>query len=392
MAVTSCTLRRARSCTFDRRNRGSYQVEYDVRCNSIMGPNLVANGALSASPHALPALGADYDYESILGTGEKDIYSYALDYSVNVDDDDSKHFVITVNFTPLEPGEKPEDRTTVDPENRGAKYHWDVETVMKIADRNRLNVPITNGAGRSFDRPVQIERDSPLLVARFNVSTLATALSLTQTYSQAVNSVAWTFLSPNPAARTVLCKSARSGELTTEGAYSFYPMEFVFSFKETGETWDEKILNEGYGHYVMADGQTYGYGFASSDYDASDDPIPLTGVVLIANPGSVSTPTSVPQPATDLVGLAGDQITLRYASSAWSVSDPLPALNGSQLIYKPAKEIDENGVVTTNPVSEPILLYANGCRLPEGMLGNYVTERIRREVDFNGLNTYLAAS
>jgi hypothetical protein len=391
MAVTSCKLRRARSCTFDRRNRGAYQVEYDVRTNSLMGPKLVANQALTAVPHALPGLGEDYDFESILGTGEKDQYSYALDYTVEVDDSDNNHFVITVNFTPLEPGETPEQRTTADPENRGARVFWDSETVMEIADRDKDGRPIVTGNNRPFDRPPQLEEDRPLLVARFNVGTLAACVGIQQTYSKAVNSIPWTYITPNPAARTIWCKSAKSGELVTEGSYSYYPIEMIFAFAEEDDNWDLRILNEEYGHYKIAPSQTYGYAFATSDFDTSDDPITVTGGVIIENTASVSVPTSIAQPTVEVSGKAGDQISMIYTGGSWKVGEPSPKLksNGEPVSQK-AYEIDENGVEDkTKPMSSPVLLYANGCRLPEGMIGNFITSRKRREVNFNALNSYL---
>lgn len=405
MAVTDCRIERSIAASIDNRNRGTYNARYRVLTNSNMGAKQVLNGCLAANlaangvdgnpNHPIPNIGASYDLTGMYGSGEADPYSYALSYACAPEDDSHRLYHIDVTWTPVEPGEDPNSRTITVPTNRGARFHWDTETVLKIADRDRSNQPVTNGAGRSFDRPVQLEKDRPLLVARFNVGSLSTAVELTQTYAQAVNSTAWTYISPNPAARTVVCRSARSGELTTEGNVSFYPMEFVFAFAESGETWDEKILNEGYGHYVIADNQTYGYGFATSDYTTSTDPIPLSDSVIIVNNNSATAPTSVPQPATPISGKAGDQIPflLTLAPSTWAISEPdrKSRANGEP-IYQTARELDEAGAETTDKVTEPVLLYANGCRLPEGMVGNYITKRLRREVNFNNLNAYLTAT
>ena len=404
MAITDCHIDRSLSADIDNRNRGTYSARYIVETNraeSKMGAKQVLNGCLAAnlitngsngSPnHPIPNLGAAYNLTALYGTGESDPYSYALSYHAEPDAGNAYRYYIDVNWTPLSPGEDNDSRTKEDPEDRGARFRWDTETYLVPVDRDRKGQPYVNGAGKSFDRPPQIERQRPLLVVKFNVASLDETVTLVQTYGQAVNSVPWTFFTPDAAARTVKCQSARSGDLVTEQSYSYYPMEFIFAFAESGETWDERSLNECYGHYEEADGQTYGYAFASANFDENDSSIPLTGGVVVA--GSQTAPSSVANPTPKLSGLAGDQISIVYESSAWSVGEPVAKVDASgRKVYRKAKTLDASGNETSDDVASPILLYGTGVRLPEGMIGNFISGRLRREVDFNGLNSYLTAA
>jgi hypothetical protein len=223
-------------------------------------------------------------------------------------------------------------------------------------------------------------------MAQFNVATLNAAYVLQNTYSGATNSTAWTFLTPNAGARTFYCRYMRSGKVVTEGANSYYPMEAAFALKEDGGVWDARDLNEGYGYWEEDDGQTYGYGAATSNFTTSTNPIPLTGAKIVVNNASASVPTSVAQPAPPISGLSGDQLSLVYISSAWAVGEPTAKDTSNAKNYIKAKDKDGESV------SEPVLLYQSGVKLPEGMQGNYVTGRLLREADFNNLNAIFTAT
>lgn len=397
MAVASSRIERAASASFDRRNRGSYVAIYRVRTDSKMGVKQIIEASTTAAPHPLPLKGDAYDLSAVYGSGEADAHSYAMNFEVDFEDANRQIALITVSYTPLEPGETPRSRTETNPLNRGAVYHWESETFQRIVDRNVDGVPIVNGASKTFDRPATIEESRPLLVAKFNVANQDAAIATTRKYDQAVNLVAWTLFTEDIEPRAALCKYARSGETQFENGIEYVPLELVFAFAEEGSNWDLSQVNEGYGHHEESDGQTYGYGFAASNYTTNTQNITLTDSVVVS--GTENAPSTVPNPDYDAgvtpakqLGKAGDQLSLAFVSGAWAAAEPTAKTENGRKVYKKAKALNSDGTESSDDVSEPILLYSSGVRLPEGMVGNFVTNRVRREVNFNALNATLSPS
>jgi hypothetical protein len=59
--------------------------------------------------------------------------------------------------------------------------------------------------------------------------------------------------------------------------------------------------------------------------------------------------------------------------------------NDKTLVVATVEMTDENGVVKKVPTNEPVLLAADGTRLPDGQVGNFLSFRVKGEADFNTL-------
>jgi hypothetical protein len=283
ISVSSCKfLRAGQTASIDDFNLGTYSATWRATITATapdtdkqLGPKTVASQATLVGPDPLPAFRSVYNLSALM-PGEVDALSFAQGYNVQFVDQTRRVADITVTFTP------PRDdgggsgqltaanRAEANPFLRKAEMWWDEESYTRIADKDKDGVPLTNAAGRSFDRPPTIEETRGVLVAEFAVPTLAAAIILNRTYSNAVNSTAWTWAN-NAAVRTVVCRYARAGRLVEEGGYSYYPMSMAFAFTDDGTTWDESILNEGYGYL---DGGVYKKALA--DGEPVSEPILLT--------------------------------------------------------------------------------------------------------------------
>jgi hypothetical protein len=257
ISVASCKfLRTGQAASVDERGRGTYSATWRAKVvgtgadvDKKLGPKAIASGALSASPHPLPDFGDSYDLSAFLPS-ETDAYSYAQGYSFAFHGDDRSICDVTVTFAPATSGGgqlTSANRAIANPFSRTAELWWDEESYTRIVDKDKDGVALTNAAGRSFDRPPTIEETRGVLIAEFAVANLADAISLNRTYSNAVNSSTWTWAN-SAAARTVICRYARSGRLVEEGSHSYYPFTMAFAFRESGQTWDMEILNEGFGY------------------------------------------------------------------------------------------------------------------------------------------------
>lgn len=241
MAVSECAYDRVQpaSAAFDERNRGQYQVRYQVLTDSQMGPQSVANGALTSSPNPLPSLWSSYSYK-----GDSDNHSFARDFNVsfaeNIDSGQKWH--IDIGYRPLDSGETSSDVSNTNPLIRPASYVWESEVFIERLERDIFGNAIINKAGDGYDIPLEQEETRGVLVASWSVGTLANTISLNRTYENTVNSA--TFL--GAPVRTVLCREMKSSPQQTESGTTYYQMRARFSFREDGKTWDRGILERGY--------------------------------------------------------------------------------------------------------------------------------------------------
>lgn len=236
--------------TADELNRGSYTLQFQIRTNGLMGPNAVANEALSASPHPLPSLWSTYSYQ-----GSVDLLSFARSYQVTHHPGRSDLWYITVNYQPPEPGEwaiggsEPIKAEPV-PWERATVIWWDREVYTKNMDFDKDGEPVINKCRTLY--PDAIEHDKPrgVLVIEFNVATLAEVIAISKEYDQAVNETTWIVPSVVSApARTALCREVASGPPQAEHGYSFFHVAMRIVFADEGANWDDGQLEIGDYHW-----------------------------------------------------------------------------------------------------------------------------------------------
>lgn len=252
------------SASFDEHNLGTYEIGFIVTTDGSMGPQSVANGALTSSPHPLPSLWSTYSYQ-----GDTDNYSWARDYKVTRDKDSRKLYYITVTYRPVEPGEGSKESGSdpvakePNPVNRETVVWWDREVYTQIAIRDKGGTAILNKCQDYYQEPREIEHTRGVLVVEKNVATLAQAITLSRTYDGTVNSTVWggvsgSFLGTTTIpARAALCREVSCSPPITEAGYVYYHLVFRFALKDLGDTWDERFLESGQFHWTKKANGTY---------------------------------------------------------------------------------------------------------------------------------------
>lgn len=250
------------TASFDEQNLGTYEIGYIVTTDGSMGPQSVANGALSSSPHALPSLWATYSYQ-----GDTDAYSWARDYKVTRDKDSRKLYYITVTYRPAGPGEgsktageDPVAKEAV-PTDREAVVWWDREVYTVTATKDKDGKAIRTKTNDYYDDQLEIEKTRGVLVVEKNVATLADAIFYSRKYDGAVNSSTWGGTSSSILgtstipARAALCREVSCSPPITEAGYVFFKLIFRIALKDLGDTWDEQLPEAGQFHWTKTSGQ-----------------------------------------------------------------------------------------------------------------------------------------
>lgn len=270
-SVTACYLERSQGeTTVDERNLGKYHLMYRVETDGVLSHKAVANGALTASPHALPSLWSTYSYQ-----GSTDTAAYALNYKIDNIQDQLTQYAISVFYRPLEGGLTPA-HSEPNPVNRPAIAYADREVFTRIIERDNSGKAIVNKCGRPYDTPYEEEDARGVLVVEFNVATLSEVFDYQRFLRRATNISTWTprfwgripatgnfgFTQFNFAPRTVAARDVTAGYPITEGQYTYFPMMFRFSFAEGvntpswvgGKTWDVPFLERGYQYFKFVGG------------------------------------------------------------------------------------------------------------------------------------------
>lgn len=271
MAVTSCTLdRTTRSASVDELNIGTYTLRYIVETNSTMGPQGVTNGALVASPNPLPSQWQTYSYQ-----GDTDALSYARDYQIDGDDKVLNRWYITVTFRPPESGEgsltvggAPVNSVT-NPISREPVIWWDREVTTEPVLKDKDGKAVVNKCKDLYPDAIEIERPRGVLVAEFNVATLAEVFYACRKFDGTVNSITWTVGGASIPPRVALCREVSASPPQTEHGYVYFHLVFRFVFAEDGGTWDYGITEMGQFHWTKT----------GTEYDL----IPLTGHRKVTN-------------------------------------------------------------------------------------------------------------
>lgn len=242
MAVTSCVYREIQPSggSVDERNRGVYVVGFDVYTNSTMGQKTVIIGAIATGPNALPTLWATYAFGGV----ESDTWSYLRQITprhvANIEG--GQKWEIDAQYRPLAPGETSDSVKDVNPLLRPASFWWETEVFTRVVEKDVFGNKIVNKAGTQYDVPLEQEETRGVLVASWNVSTLADAISLNRTYENHINSAGFLGAPVN----TVLCRQMGSTPQQTEAGNTYFTMRARFAFKENGETWLRGVLERGY--------------------------------------------------------------------------------------------------------------------------------------------------
>ena len=236
---------------FNERNLGTYTVRWECevdKSSGIYGPQSVAVEALTTGPNMLPSLWTSYSYQ-----GDADSTSFARDYNVRQRSAGNVYlWDIDVTYRPLGPSE-PSGFSNTNPLSRPTVYWWDTETFTRVIGFDKDGNEIANKVGITYDEPLEQEETRGVLVAEWNVASLATVINLNRIYENSVNQTSWQGISP----RAALCRQMRSGPLMTEAGTTFYRMIAKFAIKENGETWDRGILEQGYNAFMKDDQGQY---------------------------------------------------------------------------------------------------------------------------------------
>ena len=235
----------------------TYRVRYDITTDSLMNPAMVGLGAqitagikvINGVPYysnPLPRMWTPYTFGGVI-----DYHARARNYTFQMDPSNNLLWHAEVEFSPLAPGEKPEDAAE-NPLERPARFSVDREVYSKIVEQDIEGNQIVNTAGFMYDEPLEQESTRGVLIIQKNVGTLNEAMDFISKYSDSVNEKTWNPKMVAPLAakpRQALCRDVSAGELQTEGDYSFYPVTFRIALKEGDETWDRSILERGYRYH-----------------------------------------------------------------------------------------------------------------------------------------------
>lgn len=255
MAVTACYYDGTPQVSLDERFLATYTQRYIVHADSVMGPKGIVNGAYAllgsgANDH-FPQFADTYSFRPGGTTVESDGYAYARNFTADsyFDPKESRYvWRVSVTYSPLPDGKDPTD-TNTDPILRETEYSTDWEVYTEVAEKDKDDKAIVNPCGRPFDVQLEVERSRSVLVASYNVETLADVVEKLLKYQDAVNSVTWDLDGLNIPARNALCRSITSSGLITEGANAYYRMNVRIAFREANQTWDEKIQSRGFGYF-----------------------------------------------------------------------------------------------------------------------------------------------
>lgn len=294
----------------DAYGRTTYTLGYKVVTDGVMAPGAVANDVVAAGtdpgPITLPNMGSTYSFQ-----GFTDSYSYLLDRQVTPLDwySDKTLYQIVDTYQPPPDGDLAQYSTN--PVGRYPVFEFDREVYAATVEFDNQGNQIVNTAGQPYDEPVEMEHTRSVLVASYNVATLATAVQLITTYEGAVNSQVWypgggtTAIQP----RQALCREVTSSRLVSENGSQYYRLTFRVAIHEPkpatspyaqAGTWDLGLLQRGFiayrslrsggkdplnvKGYIRTDGSVEGDDFDSTA-ERSNEPFLLAddGTVLPAD-------------------------------------------------------------------------------------------------------------
>ena len=247
MAVNECRYKEPPTATQNRRGLGSYTVKWQVITDSHMEPGavIVACESVGGSNDPVPSL---YDVYSYKGTTDNYAYCQGRRARPMYPAEGRYVWEVECTYEPLPDGKDPTDLDE-DPTAREVEFSTDWEVYTEVAERDVNDKAILNPCRRPFDVQIELEKSRSVLVASFNVSTFAIAVSKMLKYQGAVNKTTWSFGGSSISPRVALCRNIQTSGLLTEGANSYYRVTARVSFREAGLTWDEQLEARGFGYY-----------------------------------------------------------------------------------------------------------------------------------------------
>lgn len=269
MSVTACNYDRAVcDAQSDELGLGIYTIGWVARCNSEMGPNAVLQGCQSISGTdpidgttnvAVPTRWTTYSFK-----GDTDGLSYARDYKVTRDKDNTKVWRIQVTYRPPESGAGSQTvggspiNSVSNPTSRAPVMWWDREVFTYEALYDINGKAIVNKCQDYYPEAIELESTRGVLVVEKNVATLSAVRALSEKYDNAVNSVNWNVAgSQFAASRQALCREVSSGPPNTESGYVYFKVSMRFALKPAGQTWDEKKAEYGQYHWTKKSDGSY---------------------------------------------------------------------------------------------------------------------------------------
>jgi len=136
--------------------------------------------------------------------------------------------------------QKKDDKET-NPLNDQPVYFLERHQFQEVVQADLKGKPLVNAVGVPFNPPIVQDDSRPILVATRNMSSLAAIVALQQQFKDAVN--LGTFYGAGPRQAKVM--SIIASGLKEKNKVSFYEVSIRIAFKGEGETWDQRILNQG---------------------------------------------------------------------------------------------------------------------------------------------------
>jgi hypothetical protein len=252
VTVISCKRsRESPSLQIDKSGSGIITVQWVAESNDgTDGVKQILAGAQAIAAQGdnvpVPAHGAPYQWPE-----ESDGSIFLLEISVQRRHDASRIlWTIEGKYSARDPGDPPGEENP-NPIERPVKYRLEHVTYSEVVDEDRAGNPIVNAAGQEFDEPLEDEKARPVLVVEKNYAALSQIIALNAAFSGRVNSD--TFLGQPP--RTWFCHTIPSSDLlTAPNGTTYYTATFRLEYNH--RTWDRKILNRGFKHFLSAQDKT----------------------------------------------------------------------------------------------------------------------------------------
>ena len=244
MAVSECKIYTGRRGRELQGGRSEYSMVYQIKADVGDFQPAVLLGARNVGPDPLPRMNDEWTF------GVTDLT--AIVTSIDLEQDDEREhsgmWLATVNYGK---GDSPkfEDENPLQRPGR-----WGASTVSELRPVDKDNGlehggnprPLRNSAGEEFIDPIQIEEEFQVLTVKKNIGDLNQLIQWNIEYSQSVNSAVFR----GGAIRTVRYLPIQIGDESFENNVTFWPCLFQFMFN--AETWDEKIVDQGYEAYETA--------------------------------------------------------------------------------------------------------------------------------------------
>jgi len=137
-----------------------------------------------------------------------------------------------------------DDEDQVSPLDKLARIRWSTTQFIKIADKDKDGVEITNSAGDMFDPPVEIDTSRFSIVVEKNLASIPVWVL---SYPNTVNTSSFTVQGLTIPAKTAKMSELSISELKTEQGIDFYTLTFRMELANADEVdWSINVLDRGF--------------------------------------------------------------------------------------------------------------------------------------------------